>query len=31
VLADVSGIQTDEPLAALVRERYRRLREGAWP
>ena len=31
VLADVSGIQTDEPLAALVQERYRRLREGAWP
>lgn len=31
VLADVSGIQTDEPLAALVRERHRRLREGVWP
>jgi mannitol-1-phosphate 5-dehydrogenase len=31
VLADVSGIEADEPLAALVRERYRRLREGRWP
>ena len=31
VLADVSGIEADEPLAALVRERLRRLREGAWP
>ena len=31
VLADVSGIEADEPLAALVRERYRRLREGKWP
>ena len=29
VLADVSGIEADEPLAALVRERLRRLREGA--
>ena len=26
VLADVSGIQPDEPLAALVREHYRALR-----
>ena len=25
VLADVSGIQPDEPLAALVREHYRTL------
>jgi mannitol-1-phosphate 5-dehydrogenase len=31
VLADVSGIGPDEPLAALVRERYRRLQAGAWP
>jgi mannitol-1-phosphate 5-dehydrogenase len=31
VLAGVSGIQAGEPLADLVRERYRRLREGAWP
>ena len=31
VLADVSGIEADEPLAALVRERYRKLREGVWP
>jgi mannitol-1-phosphate 5-dehydrogenase len=30
-LADVSGIEADEPLATLVRERYRRLREGEWP
>jgi len=31
VLAGVSGIEADEPLAGLVRERYRWLREGAWP
>jgi mannitol-1-phosphate 5-dehydrogenase len=31
VLADVSGVEPDEPLAALVRERYRRLQAGAWP
>jgi mannitol-1-phosphate 5-dehydrogenase len=31
VLASVSGIEPDEPLAALVRERYRRLQAGAWP
>jgi len=31
VLAGVSGIEPDEPLAALVRERYRRLQAGAWP
>jgi mannitol-1-phosphate 5-dehydrogenase len=31
VLAGVSGIEPDEPLAALVRERYRRLQVGAWP
>lgn len=31
VLADVSGIEPDEPLAALVRERYRRLQVGTWP
>lgn len=31
VLADVSGIKADEPLAALVREQYRRLRERVWP
>ena len=31
VMADVSGINANEPLAALVRERYRRLCEGAWP
>ncbi len=28
VLADVSGIEAVEPLAALVRERYRKLRQG---
>jgi len=28
VLAEVSGIQPDEPLAAMVRERYRQLREA---
>jgi mannitol-1-phosphate 5-dehydrogenase len=28
VLTDVSGVVADEPLAALVREQYRRLREG---
>jgi hypothetical protein len=27
----VSGIEPDEPLAVLVRERYRRLQAGAWP
>ena len=31
VLADVSGIEPDEPLAALVRGRYRKLRQGGWP
>jgi len=31
VLADVSGISVDEPLAALVRERYAMLGEGSWP
>ena len=31
VLSDVSEIQADEPLAGLVRERYHRLQEGAWP
>ena len=31
VLADVSGISADEPLAALVRERYVELDEGSWP
>jgi len=31
VLADVSGIAPDEPLAALVRERYRRIQQGDWP
>ena len=31
VLGDVSDIQADEPLAGLVRERYHRLQEGAWP
>ncbi|MFQ5809954.1 MAG: mannitol-1-phosphate 5-dehydrogenase, partial [Armatimonadota bacterium] len=31
VLADVSGIQPDEPLGVLVRERYHLLREGEWP
>ena len=31
VLAGVSGIAADEPLAALVRQRYARLREGVWP
>jgi mannitol-1-phosphate 5-dehydrogenase len=29
-LAAVSGIQADEPLAGLVRERYDRLRKGIW-
>ena len=28
VLADVSSIQADEPLAALVRERLGKLRKG---
>jgi len=31
VLADVSGIQADEPLAGLVQDRYRKLRAGTWP
>ncbi len=31
VIADVSGIAPDEPLAALVRERYRRIQQGDWP
>jgi mannitol-1-phosphate 5-dehydrogenase len=31
VLADVSSIKPDEPLATLVRERYRRLQVEAWP
>jgi mannitol-1-phosphate 5-dehydrogenase len=31
VLADVSGVVADEPLAALVQERYYQLREGGWP
>jgi mannitol-1-phosphate 5-dehydrogenase len=31
VLADVSGIAPDEPLAALVRDRVARLRSGSWP
>jgi len=31
VLVGVSGIEVERPLAALVRERYRRLREGMWP
>ncbi len=31
VLADVSGIQPDEPLGVLARERYHLLREGEWP
>ena len=30
VLTDVSNIQAKEPLSALVRERYHRLREGVW-
>ena len=31
VLAGVSGISVDEPLAALVRERYAELGEASWP
>jgi mannitol-1-phosphate 5-dehydrogenase len=31
VLADVSGIQADEPLAGLVQDRYYKLRAGTWP
>jgi mannitol-1-phosphate 5-dehydrogenase len=31
VLADVSGIQADEPLAGLVQDRYHKLRAGTWP
>ena len=31
VIADVSSIAPDEPLAALVRERYRRIQQGDWP
>lgn len=31
VLADVSGIQADEPLAGLVQDRYHKLRAGPWP
>lgn len=31
VLAEVSRIQANEPLAALVREHYQQLREGRWP
>jgi mannitol-1-phosphate 5-dehydrogenase len=30
-LADVSGIEQDEPMGVQVLERYRRLREGDWP
>jgi mannitol-1-phosphate 5-dehydrogenase len=30
VLAEVSGISAEEPLAALVRERYASLGEGSW-
>ena len=30
-LRKVSGIAPEEPLAALVRERYHRLRGGTWP
>jgi len=30
-LTAVSGVGPDEPLGVLVRERYRRLREGGWP
>jgi mannitol-1-phosphate 5-dehydrogenase len=31
VLADVSGVQPDEPLESLVTARYRLLRSGGWP
>jgi len=31
VLADVSGIQPEEPLADMVRQRYERLQETVWP
>lgn len=31
VLAGVSSIEADEPLATLVRERYSRLQEETWP